>query len=284
MSGPLDGVRLVALDLDGTLLPSDKRLTPRALRVVSDLRDAGIAVTLATGRGWTSAEQYARELRLAHPLVTFEGALVALPSHATVAGSGRETIHEATLHADVIRRVVHAIEDLHLGFFVCTAAERTVASRRVLAERRDQVAIWDERVHFVDAWREAETHGYILHLVGPPAEVREADRRLEALALPGVEYFRAAFWDGYDQIQVRPHGIGKHEGLRRILARMDLGPEHLLAAGDWLNDISMLRFARVSVTPSNGAPEVREIATHVLGGTSDDDAVIRFLEDALATL
>ena len=49
---PLDGIRLVALDLDGTLLPESKVLTPRATEVVAALGEAGIAVTLATGKGW----------------------------------------------------------------------------------------------------------------------------------------------------------------------------------------------------------------------------------------
>ncbi|MEW6754774.1 MAG: HAD hydrolase family protein [Candidatus Latescibacterota bacterium] len=49
---PLEGIRLVVLDLDGTLLPASKRLTDRARRVVADLGDAGIAVSLATGKGW----------------------------------------------------------------------------------------------------------------------------------------------------------------------------------------------------------------------------------------
>lgn len=277
---PLDGVRLVALDLDGTLLPASKRLTDRARRVAGDLRDAGIVVTLATGRGWTHAERYARELGIAHPLVTFEGALVATPSSAPDDARGRHVLHHRTLHADLVRRVAQAVADLRLGYFVCTDAGRTVASRH-LADRVDQIAIWDPHVDLVDVWLEADARGYILHLIGPPDDVREAYRRMHGLGLEDVEYFHVEFWDGFDQLQIRPHGIGKHVGLRHVLDHLGLTPADVLAAGDWLNDVDMLRMARVSVAPANAVPEIRAIATHVLDRTCDDDAVVRFLEDAL---
>lgn len=299
-ASPLDGVRLVALDLDGTLLPSHKRISDRAKRVVRDLADAGITTVIATGRGWNSAAAYARELDLGGPIVTFEGALVAFaagadeeevraagrapgaaPAGRDAAADTRRFLHHRTLSADHLRRAVHAIQDLHLGYFVCTDAGRILTSRRVLEERLDQVAIWDQNVHFVDTWVESAERGYILHFVGPPADVREARARIDALLLDDIETFHADFWDGYEQLQLRPRGIGKHVGLGHVLDHLGLTPAHLLAAGDWHNDLEMLRMARVAVAPANAVDAIREIADHVLPGTSDDDAVVAFLDDAL---
>ena len=78
---PLRGIELVALDLDGTLLPSSKRLTPETKRVVAQVREAGIHVTLVTGKGWTLTSGYARALGLDVPIVALEGALVGHPAH-----------------------------------------------------------------------------------------------------------------------------------------------------------------------------------------------------------
>ena len=285
MSGsPLDGIRVVALDLDGTLLPSDKRVSDLAKRVVRDLQGAGIVPILATGRGWNSTAVYAQELALDGPLVTFEGALVAFAGarDGVARPVAERHLHNRTLGADLIGSTVRAIGDLEIGWFVCTDAGRTVVSRRVLEPRLDQVAVWDQNIHFVDGWTPAEERGYILHLVGPPGDVSEARARVHALAFDGVECFHAAFWDGYDQFQIRPRGIGKDAGLRRVLEHLGLGPEHLLAAGDWHNDTEMLRMARVAVAPANAVDEIRALAHHVLPGTNDDDAVVAFLDDALA--
>lgn len=275
---PLHGVRLVALDLDGTLLPSSKRLTDRAVGVVRDLGAAGVGVALATGKGWALTERYARELGLLSPHVALEGALVA---EVRAEGEAR-TLHSRTLDASLFRRVHDLVADLRLGSFACTDRRLTRVTAH-LADRIDQIRIWDPEVVLVDRWHD-DTPGFILHLVGEPAAVAEARRRVTALDLAHVELFHAEFWDGYDQLQVRPHGIGKHHGLRHVLDRAGLSAEHLLAAGDWWNDVEMLRMARVSVAPSNAVEGVRTAATHVAPGTCDDDAVVRFLERALATL
>ncbi len=58
----LHGIRLVALDLDGTLLRSSKVLPARARHLTEALREAGIHVTIATGKGWTLTERYALEM------------------------------------------------------------------------------------------------------------------------------------------------------------------------------------------------------------------------------
>lgn len=275
---PLRGIRLVALDLDGTLLPASKRLTDRALGVVRDLGAAGIHVALATGKAWALTERYARELELHSAHVALEGALVA---EARPEGPAR-TIHERTLDAALLRRLHDTVADLRLGLFVCTDRRLTRATS-LLADRLDQLRVWDPEVVLIERWHD-ETRGFILHLVGPPEEVAEARRRVEALDLGHVELFHAEFWDGYDQLQVRPHGIGKHHGVRHVLDHLGLAAEHLLAAGDWWNDVEMLRMARVSLAPSNAIADVRAAATHVVPGTSEDDAVIRFLEEALGRL
>lgn len=317
---PLDGIRLVALDLDGTLLPSDKRVSRLAKEVARDLADAGIALTLATGRGWTFTERYARELGLDQPLVAFEGALVAWPTDAAAGADARvdaavdddarggarggadapprapgdgdpqthparapgRVLHHRMLAEARIREVLRAVADLGLGSFVCTELGRTVASRH-LADRIAQVSIWDPHVDVVDVHHEPGGRGYILHLVGEPVAVQEAARRVVALGLGDVETFHGDFWDGWEQLQVRPRGIGKDVGLLHVLDHLGLGPEHVLAAGDWHNDLGMLRLARVAVAPANAVPEVRAIADHVLEGTCNDDAVVRFLADALRT-
>lgn len=274
----LRGISLVALDLDGTLLPASKRLTDRARGVVRDLGDAGISVALATGKAWALTERYALELGLHSPHVALEGALVA---EARPDGPAR-TIHERTLDTDLLRRIHDTVADLRLGLFVCTDRLLTRATPH-LSDRLDQIRVWDPEVVLFERWPD-EARGFILHLVGVPDAVAEARRRVETLDLAHVELFHAEFWDGYDQLQVRPHGIGKHIGVRHVLDAKGLGPDALLAAGDWWNDVEMLRMARVSVAPSNAIEAVRAAVTHVVPGTSEDDAVIRFLEGELARL
>ncbi|MEW6750527.1 MAG: HAD family hydrolase [Candidatus Latescibacterota bacterium] len=283
MSGsPLAGIRLVVLDLDGTLLPSSKRLTDRARRVVGDLGAAGIAVSLATGKGWNLTDAYAAELGLETPQVALEGALVAHPGfHRDPGGT---PLHRATLSVEELRRLAAAIHGLDLGFFFCTDHWR-IRAHPCMAEHLQQVQIWDPVVEFAAAVLDGEAReAFVLHLVGRREPVTEARRRIEALGLAGAETIHWEFWKGLDQLQVRRAGTGKHTGVAHVLRALQLGPGEVLACGDWLNDVEMLRAARVAVAPADSAPEVRALAHHVLPETCEEDAVPRFLESALAGL
>lgn len=272
---PLRDVRLVVLDLDGTLLPSTKVLTERAHRVVRALRKSGRHVTLATGKGWTLTERYALELEIDAPCVALEGALVSRPRSAPLRRLTLPAARRAEVHA--------VVADLGLGWFFTHDGSRILAHRR-LGGRLPELRIWDPDVELSDAPLDDPSLGdaHVLHLVGAPDRVAAAHERLAALDAPDVELFHNEFWDGLDQVQVRPHGIGKHRGLESVLDELGVGADETLACGDWWNDVEMLRMARVAVAPSNAVEGVRAAATHVVPGSSDDDAVVRFLEDALA--
>ncbi len=275
---PLRGVRLVALDLDGTLLPSSKVLTDRAVGVLDDVRAAGIAVTLATGKGWNHTRRYAEELGLSAPLVALEGAYVAPPRESA--------IHSRTLPAATLRAVHDAVRGVDVGFFYCHDRWRTRVERR-LAGRLAQIGVWDPHLDVVDgpaADDEPPHAAFVLHLIGRPDAVTEAQARVAALGLRDVEFFRGGFWDGDDQLHVRPAGVDKRSGLARVLEHLGVAPHEMLAAGDWWNDVGMLRMAGVAVAPANAVSGAREAAHHVTDRSCEDDGVVRFLEDALDRL
>lgn len=280
---PLSGIELVVLDLDGTLLPSSKELTPESRRVIGEVRAAGIEVTLATGKGWTLTRGYAQRLGLEVPIVALEGALVGHPTRAQATPG--EMLRHLTHDALTLRRVRRALEDLAVGWFF------TRDGRHILAQQRLEVIVhllrvWDPAVEFVQAPLDDPDHGraHVLHVVGEQEPVAEAHRRLRELRMPGVQLLHARFWDGLWQIMLMPADVGKQHGLQCLLDHLELPAANVLACGDWLNDLDMLRMAGVSVAPGNAVPDVRAAADHVLPHTCEEDAIPRFLDAALRAL
>lgn len=280
MTSPLRGVKLVALDLDGTLLPASKILTDRAVGVIRDVRAAGIEVTLATGKGWNHTRRYAEELGLTAPLVALEGSLVKR-------AAGRKPLHSRLLTAATVHAVHEAVAGLDVGWFYCHDRGRTRAHRR-LEQWLPQLLIWDPLVDLTDEpphGVDAEPHdAYVLHFIGPPGPVAAARERVAALALGDIDLFHQDFWKGYEQLHVRPRGVDKAAGLAHVLEDLGVEPSQMLAAGDWWNDVGMLSMAGVSVVPANAVDGVKSAASHVLKGTCEDDAVVAFLEESLARL
>ena len=95
---PLD-IRLVAIDLDDTLLRSDLTVSERTVAVLRQVRGLGVAVTISTGRMFCSARPFAEQLEFEVPLITYGGALVKN------AGSG-EVLYNRPLEPEVARRVI----------------------------------------------------------------------------------------------------------------------------------------------------------------------------------
>ena len=68
--------KLIALDVDGTLINSDHILTARTLRAIKNAKDAGITITIATGRHYLSSIRMARKIQINAPLICSDGAII----------------------------------------------------------------------------------------------------------------------------------------------------------------------------------------------------------------
>src|SRR5262245_29284810 len=96
-------IRLVAFDLDNTLVGPDLALSPRVKEAVRQAQVQGVRVTIATGRGPSPTDQYAEALGLATPLICFQGGIIY---DATT----RQVLHETRLPPEVIPRVTQLAE------------------------------------------------------------------------------------------------------------------------------------------------------------------------------
>src|SRR5690606_22295653 len=91
--------KLVALDLDGTLLTEDKEVTPETVAAVRRVRERGCEVTLCTGRMFAATLPYARELGITLPLITYNGGLVMTPE-------SREVLYQRSLPNRYAREII----------------------------------------------------------------------------------------------------------------------------------------------------------------------------------
>ena len=120
-------LKMIAMDLDGTLLDEEKNIAPEDAAAVKDAVAAGYYVTLATGRMYRSALPYAQELGLPHPLVVYNGALIRDP------GTG-ENLGQWPLPLDVAQSVLDDL--LGRGIYVQAYVDDTLWAPRDCEEVR----------------------------------------------------------------------------------------------------------------------------------------------------
>ncbi|GAA5177073.1 pyridoxal phosphatase [Niveibacterium umoris] len=269
--------RLVALDLDGTLLDSHLRIRPQSLAAIAQLRRRGVEVMLVTGRHHAAAAPYHRALGLELPAVCCNGtylydyarhtALMPNPLSRTQALFLLRKVRESGVHAlmyieDTITyeriephlaRLLHWIDTEHPGD---RAAFTHVA-------RFEDVAISADVV-----WKFALTHPTVEPLQVLVAEVER-------------EMGLACEWSGSNRVDIAQGGNSKGALLGRWLDAHDIPHQAVIAFGDSPNDISMLKLAGMGVAMGGCADIVRHAADWQIG-SNDSDAIARALEQVFA--
>lgn len=263
--------RLIAIDLDGTLLDADGRITERTVSAVRSASEAGHRIVVATGRP---------------PSVAFPAtsALTGLVSHIVGAnGTIVATFPDEQLRSETIR--ISGFPMAHAVTFVKALRARDVDFGFALATD----AGFAHEPGFADLMPAAvgtDDVGDVLDLGGSTAfkllvfHPRIALDRL-LIELPPVI---ASLADDYavrhmgaDAAEIGPAGDDKCAGLQWLCAHLDVDAARVVAIGDELNDMRMIQWAGHGVAVANADRAVIAAADEVIG-SHRDDGVARFLE------
>ena len=269
MTGPADGARLVALDLDGTLLDWSGALQAGAPEAVARLREAGDHVVVATGRSVVSALPIIRDLGLDRgPAVTSNGAVTI---ELADGDPGYRITDLVTFDPGPALRVVReelpealfAVEDVGRGFFITEPfppgeidGETTVVDfERLCALEATRVVI--RSPHHTDA---------------------DFHEMVERIGLHEVSY--AVGWTAW--LDLSPHGVSKATALEAVRRELGVEPDRTVALGDGRNDVEMLRWAARGVAMGQ-ADDVTRAAADEVTASFDDGGALELLADLLAT-
>jgi 5-amino-6-(5-phospho-D-ribitylamino)uracil phosphatase len=269
--------RLLALDIDGTLLRTDKALSPRTRRAVDDARATGIRLVLVTGRRYPSARKVAEDLGGDVPLVLHNGALVV---EAGVLVRAVMLPREAAIRALQAGRRFGLPGILHCGArgegrLLCE--EMTLASPLVgyyLERSRRDVQV------VADLERTAAGGDVVQVMFGGPRE--DIDRiapRLSAELVDLARIERTVYpQSGVGILDVLARGISKAEALGFLQVRWGIAASETLAIGDNWNDHEMLERAGLGLVMGNADPEMRRLGLPILP-TNDEDGVAVAIEE-----
>ncbi len=274
-------IRLVAIDIDGTLLDSHGRIPPRNLRAIEQAVARGTDVVLVTGRSFPFALPVARQLPPEVALIVSNGAL--------------ERAQDGTTLASRLLPVSQAVDLLAatMAFRHCAAVifDRDSAGQ-IVADTMDwevpnRKPYWVRNRHLI-----AQNTPLEGALTEDPVEVMfngtVTEMRVLAERLAGLPgQFAVAVTEYEDRdftlLDVTAPAATKREALARRAVALGIGREQVMAIGDNLNDVGMLEFAGCPVLMGNAAPVLRTrpwalTASHDDAGVAE--AIDRFLLDA----
>ena len=265
--------KLIALDMDGTMLDGDSRLTQRTKEALRAAQDGGIRVAAATGRMYPSAMIHIRDVGIKSASIFYNGALIRDPL------SG-ETIYERTLGRELTGEILAFFRE-H-GWYIQIYSD----DKLIVKDRADERCQYYEKIGGMEAAARGEGFWECgldsAKLLGISFDLPEFERMCEEVRRKfGSRIYQATSWGAFVEI-VHP-AVNKAKALRRVSEYYGIAREEVMAIGDGVNDIEMISWAGTGVAMGNAKEKVKA-AADIVAPPNTEDGAAQIVEEAVASL
>jgi Cof subfamily protein (haloacid dehalogenase superfamily) len=281
-------VRLVAIDMDGTLLPNDvQKISSRNVQALRAAQQAGITIAIATGRrlAYTVPLVDGLELRADTPMITSNGAVIRT--------LGGEAIDRCHMESRVARGLCGLLRPFGALVFTFDRPGRGELVLEDFEQIQGRIAVWAETNRSaIEVFKPLESalmdgddpiQGMV---TGPVSRMRDAEKALRGSHwIENCECMRTEYpARDVSILDLLPRGVTKGWALRQLAQRLGIDRRETMAIGDNWNDVSMFEWAAQAVVMGNAALELRSLAKASgwkQAPPNDQDGVAVVLEAAL---
>lgn len=252
--------KMIAIDLDGTLLNSNKEISCENRECIKLARKKGVKIIICSGRVYTGAKVFADQLSLEEPLITCNGAVI------------KDTKTEEILYSKLLSKedcykvidILHS-EDIYFHTYIndiMYAEKLDYSALHYMLKSKDLGSDYRIDVKIVE-----QVHEVIARSDVNPSKIVVMSSDLEALwrARNAVENIKTieVVKSNHDNFEVLNNGVSKGRALEIISQRLCIKREEIMAIGDNENDGSMLEYAGFSVAMGNAEESIKSICDFV---------------------
>jgi len=264
-------VKLVASDLDGTLLSPSATVSERTIRVLEALSNQGVEIVAATGRSHWSAANVLSPLNCIRWLICSNGATI----YDTEAG---EVVRRCPLYrhqlSDIVQRLAESFPNVGFGWESSYGLHhdqkwfenRSLTDSRFVADNQQPTEEFDPD-------NDDTTKLMLAH------DKLTSFQWLDAIE-PCLPQGLSVSTSGSSFVEITQHDANKGQSLSLLCDQLGIDQRHTVGFGDHANDMTMLRWVGHSYAMSNASPHVRELADHI-APHHGDDGVAQILERLL---
>ncbi len=265
--------KLLALDLDGTLLNDRGEISKKNRDKIRQAKEAGVRVILTTGRSWRSTKRYIDELDLGDPVVTFNGALIQDNQHI---------LKRVTIDDKLVKEIILFLKDLDfapiiypddnlkyyetLGNFKNDFYDFSKGYEKELIKVDDISAVNWKNVLRISVIAEKPDISF-LH--------SELKKKFNSnIKTVDTFFFLWGFWI----FEILPRDCSKSNALKFICKMYSIKQEEVIAAGDNNNDIDMINWAGMGVAMKNSLDNIFREADYVTENSNNEDGVAEIID------
>lgn len=269
----MEQYKLIAFDMDGTLLNSQKKITDKACEAIQKAIDAGIIVILNTGRCVAELEEYMEVLKNIQYINSTSGALV-------YDRKSNKDIYSSALDVDTVKAILDIVSSKNVMIDFLTR-ESIVQRDKIEKMEQYRMEVYRDMFERVTVkwedicgqYREKPFPVAKLNIYHTSEEARNYTRqRIEELQL-GVEMVNAET----TSLEISAKGIDKGIGLEKLCQYLNISLSQTIVVGDADNDIGAMKKAGLAVAMGNANERIKELAD-VMVADNDHDGCREVIE------
>jgi Cof subfamily protein (haloacid dehalogenase superfamily) len=268
--------KMIAMDMDGTLLNSEKEVSENTKEILRRVSDMGVKLVVCTGRIFASAWIYADIIGTKAPIIASNGAYIREKDRD-------EVIYKKTLTKEEIIQVVRIVKEY--GFYPHLFTSDTIYSEKLVfssraydkwneglpEERKVKIRITEDLESAVEHEGDKILKVVVLTEMGEIEKLGELRREIERSL--DVEVMSSMA----NNIEVMSKGISKGNAVKILAEYYGIEPGEIICVGDNENDLSMIRFAGMGIAMENATEELKAAADYITD-TNDNDGVAKAIE------
>lgn len=268
-------IKLIALDMDGTLLNTEKQISERNCRAIQSAKDAGIKVVLASGRPRNGLQKYLEQLGLTSNddfVVSYNGSLVERVASNTV-------LHQTSLKGTDVKTVFEISQSLGVDIHAFSVKQGLITHRNN-PWTDIEAKLNDIESSVVDFNRIDENEDFIkVMLVAADAELTTAISKVPASLKNKYTVVRSAAIF----LEVLHPDSNKGVAVEKLCHELNITAAEVMCVGDAENDHAMLSFAGVAVAMGNADDATKSMCNFVTKSNLEDGVAIAIEDKALAS-
>lgn len=265
---------VLVLDVDGTLMRTDKTISQRTIDAIVDIQQKGVKVAIASGRSTAGIRSTAEKIRLD----AFGGYIVSYNGGCISNCQTGEVVFNVNLPDGIVQDIYEFSKREGTGIM-------TYHDNDIIAENdADQYIQIDAKgcgiaIHVVEDFGKAVSYPVNKCLLtGDPEFMEEIEKKAAREFEGRLSVYRSE--DFY--VEMMPMGIDKAYGLSKLLKRLGYSRSQMICCGDGFNDISMIEYAGLGVAMANASETVRKCADYIAPHCDEDglvDVISKFITE-----
>lgn len=259
---------LIAIDLDGTTLNDQSKLSEKTIQTLRSIDAQGHLVCIVTGRPFRNSESIYHTLNISAPIVNFNGALLHFPGKSSYLPS-----YHQTLDKEIAFELFKYQDELEIDLLCAEGRNQLFTTSMNLP---------DSPFYPVDVAKVERLSRESLTYDPTALTIFSSESKLPIIEQNILSRYGDVIdirtWGGVlPCLEIVHRDINKAVGVKRIADFHRIPRENILAFGDENNDLEMLEFAGLGVAMKNGTPEVLNIANDVTHFTNNEDGLADYL-------